>query len=45
MMPDRPDIDLIKKGDLPLIPLGLKKMRPDLELYKETIKSLFENLF
>ena len=40
-MPDRLEMELIKKGDLPLTPLGLEKMRPDLEMSKEAIKSLF----
>ena len=30
LMPDRLEMELIKKGDLPLTPLGLEKMRPDL---------------
>ncbi|MDC0913611.1 hypothetical protein OAQ47_06780, partial [Paracoccaceae bacterium] len=30
LMPDRLEIELIKTGDLPLTPLGLEKMRPDL---------------
>ena len=41
LMPDRLEMELIKKGDLPLSLLGLKKMRPDLEMSKEAIKSLF----
>ena len=40
LMPDRLEMELIKKGDLPLTPLGLEKMRPDLELSKEAIKKL-----
>ena len=38
LMPDRLEMELIKKGDIPLTPLGLEKMRPDLELSKEAIK-------
>ena len=34
-------MELIKTCDLPLTPLGLEKMRPDLELSKEAIKSLY----
>ena len=34
-------MELIRKGDLPLTPSGLEKMRPDLEMSKEAIKSLF----
>jgi hypothetical protein len=30
LMPDKLEIELIKAGDLPLTPLGLEKMRPDL---------------
>jgi hypothetical protein len=30
LMPDRLEMELIKTGDLPLTPLGLEKMRPDL---------------
>ena len=41
IMLDRLEMKLIKKGDLPLTPLGLEKMRPNLEILKETIKSLF----
>ena len=41
LMPDRLEMELIKKGDLPLTPLGLEKMRSDLEMSKEAIKSLF----
>ena len=41
LMPDRLEMELIKKGDISLTPLGLEKMRPDLELSKEAIKSLY----
>ena len=40
-MLDRLEMKLIKKGDLPLTPLGLEKMLPNLEILKESIKSLF----
>ena len=30
LMPDRLEMELIKAGDLPLTPLGLEQMRPDL---------------
>ena len=30
LMPDRLEMELIRTGDLPLTPLGLEKMRPDL---------------
>ena len=38
LMPDRLEMELIKTGDLPLTPLGLEKMRPDLEMSKEAAK-------
>ena len=41
LMPDRLEIELIKIGDLPLTQLGLEKMRPDLGLSKEAIKSSY----
>ena len=41
LMPDRLEMELIKTRDLPLTPLGLEKMRTDLEMSKEAIKSLF----
>ena len=34
-------MELIKTGDLPLTAMGLEKMRPDLGLSKEAIKSLY----
>ena len=42
LMPDRLEMELIKTGDLPLTPLGLEKMRPDLELSKEASKKLVQ---
>ena len=42
LIPDRLEIELIKKGDIPLTPLGLEKMRPDLELSNEAIKKLVQ---
>ena len=41
LMPDRLEMELIRTGDLPLTPLGLEKMRPDIRLSKEARKSLF----
>ena len=41
LMPDRLEMELIRTGDLPLTPLGFKMMRPDLEMSREAIKSLF----
>jgi len=42
LMPDRLEMELIRKGNLPLTPLGLEKMRPDLELSKEASKKLVQ---
>lgn len=41
LMPDKLEMELMSKGDLPLTPLGLEKMRPDLGMSKEAIKSLY----
>ena len=41
LMSDRLEMELIKTGDLPLTPLGLEKMRPNSEMSKGAIKSLF----
>ena len=41
LMPDKLEIEPIKRGDIPLNPLGLEKMRPDLGLTKEAIKSVY----
>jgi hypothetical protein len=41
LMPDKLEMELIKTGNLPLTPLGLEKMRPDLGLNKEAIKSVY----
>jgi hypothetical protein len=41
LMPDRLEMELIRTGDIPLTPLGLEKMRFDLGLSKEAIKSLY----
>ena len=41
-MPDRLEMELIRKGDLPLTPLGLEKMRPDLEMSKEAAQKLVQ---
>ena len=42
LMPDRLGMELFKTGDLPLTPLGLEKMRPDLEMSKEAAKKLVQ---
>ena len=36
-------MELIKTGDLPLTPLGLKKMRPDLEYAGANARKLFQS--
>ena len=41
LMPDKLEMELIKQGDIPLTALGLEKMRPDLGLNKEAIKSVY----
>lgn len=41
LIPDLLEMELIKIGDIPLTALGLEKMRPDLNLSEEAIKSLF----
>ena len=33
LMPDKPEIELIKKVDITLTPLGLEKMRPNKRYY------------
>jgi len=42
LMPDRLEMELIKKGDLPLTPLGLEKMRPDLGYAGASARKLFQ---
>ena len=42
-MPDRLEMELIKKGDLPLTPLGLEKMRPDLGYAGASARKLFQS--
>ena len=41
-MPDRLEMELIKKGDLPLTPLGLEKMRPDLGYAGAAARMLYQ---
>jgi len=36
-------MELIKKGDLPLTPLGLEKMRPDLGYAGASARKLFQS--
>ena len=43
LMPDRLEMELIKKGDLPLTPLGLEKMRPDLGYAGASARKLFQS--
>ena len=42
LMPDRLEMELINKGDLPLTPLGLEKMRPDLGYAGASARKLFQ---
>ena len=41
LMPDKFEMVFIKRGNIPLKPLDLEKMRPDLGLTKEAIKSVY----
>lgn len=41
LIPDRLEMELIKKGDIPLTPLGLEKMRPDLGFAGASARKLF----
>jgi hypothetical protein len=43
LMPDKLEIELIKTGDLPLTPLGLEKMRPDLGYAGASARKLFQS--
>ena len=42
LMPDRLEMELIKTGDLPLTPLGLEKMRPELGYAGASARKLFQ---
>ena len=42
LMPDRLEMELIRKGDLPLTPLGLEKMQDNFGLSKGAAKKLFQ---
>ena len=42
LMPDRLELELIRRGNIPLTPLGLLKMRPDLALNNEQAKKLLQ---
>ena len=42
LMPDRLELDLIRRGNIPLTPLGLLKMRPDLASNNEQAKKLLQ---
>jgi hypothetical protein len=43
LMPDKLEIELIKTGDLPLTPLGLERMRPDLGYAGASARKLFQS--
>ncbi|WPY95633.1 hypothetical protein T8T21_05805 [Limimaricola variabilis] len=42
LMPDRLELELLKKGNIPLTPLGLLKMRPDLAPSKAVAEKLLQ---
>ena len=42
LMPDRLELELIRRGNVPLTPLGLLKMRPDLASNNEQAKKLLQ---
>ena len=42
LMPDNLEMELIKRGDIPLTPLGLEKMRPDLGYSGAKARMLFQ---
>lgn len=42
LMPDKLEMELIKQGDIPLTPLGLEKMWPELGLNKEATKKTLQ---
>ena len=42
LMPDRLEMELIKTGDLPMTPLGLERMRPDLGYAGASARKLFQ---
>ncbi|MDC1042319.1 hypothetical protein OAQ78_06780, partial [Amylibacter sp.] len=43
LMPDKLEMELIKTGDLPLTPLGLEKMRPDLGYVGASARKVFQS--
>jgi len=42
LMPDKLEMELIKRGDIPLTALGLEKMRPDLGYSGAKARMLFQ---
>ena len=42
LMPDKLEMELIKRGDIPLTPLGLERMRPDLGYSGAKARMLFQ---
>ena len=42
LMPDKLEMELIKQGDIPLTPLGLEKMRPDLGYAGASARKLYQ---
>ena len=45
LMPDRLELELIRRGNIPLTPLGLLKMRPDVASNNEQAKKLLQQCF
>jgi hypothetical protein len=43
LMPDRLELELIRRGNVPLTPLGLLKMRPDLAANRDTASNLIRS--
>ena len=43
LMPDRLELELIRRGNAPLTPLGLLKMRPDVASNRDTAKNLIQS--
>ena len=41
-MPDKLEMELIKRGDIPLTPLGLEKMRPDMGYAGASARKLYQ---
>ena len=42
LMPDKLEMELIKQGNIPLTPLGLEKMRPDMGYAGASARKLYQ---